>query len=194
MAKRRTQKRRGRLFILSAPSGCGKTTVQTRLLRAKRNLKRSISATTRPPRRGERNRRDYFFISEVAFKKQRRDGAFLEWARTFGYYYATPREFVEGIRRSGRDALLSIDVKGAAQVKKQCPETITIFLMPPSMKELKKRLSKRGTESETERRKRLKVARWEISRARTYDYIVVNETISSAISQLKEIIEGVDRQ
>ena len=194
MVTRRTQKRKGGLFILSAPSGCGKTTVQARLLRAKKNLKRSISATTRPPRRGERNGRDYFFISEAAFKKRRQDGAFLEWARTFGYYYATPKEFVEGIRLSGKDVLLSIDVKGAAQVKKQCPETIAIFLMPPSMKELEKRLSKRGTESEAERRRRLKVARWEISRARTYDYIVVNETIPSAISQLKEIIEGVDRQ
>ena len=194
MVTRRPRKRRGRLFILSAPSGCGKTTVEKRLLRAKRNLKISVSATTRPPRRGERDGKDYFFISEAVFRKRRRDGAFLEWARTFGHYYATPKGFVEGVRRGGKDVLLSIDVKGAAQVKKRRPETIAIFLMPPSIAELKKRLIKRGTESGAEKRKRLKVARMEMARSRMYDYIVVNDTIPSALRQLKEIIEGVDKE
>lgn len=183
------KKRKGKIFVISAPSGSGKTTLCEQLLSLDpKGLLRSISATTRPPRAGERKGKDYFFISREAFESKRKKGAFLEWAKVLGNFYGTPREWVEKRLREGKDVILSIDVQGAMQVKKKCPATVLIFVLPPSFKSLKERLRKRSTESNKEISERLNLARQEVSYLPQYDYAVVNDTIKRATEKLKAIV------
>ncbi len=181
-------KRRGRIFVVSAPSGSGKTTLCDRLVKKDRSLVQSVSMTTRRPRRGERNKRDYFFVTEKKFKDTIRKNGFLEWAGNFGHLYGTPRKFVAGKLKKGKDVILSIDVQGAMQVKKTCPNAAFIFIAPPSLGELKKRLKKRNTEHHTSIAKRLSVAKRELKYIPKYDYVVVNDSIKKALAKLKAVI------
>jgi guanylate kinase len=178
----------GLLVILSAPSGCGKTTVTNRLLEQRADLVRSISCTTRKPRKQEKDGKDYFFIPQREFLQERRRGSFLEWADVFGHFYGTSRSFVLNTLRSGKDVVLTIDVQGARKVRKKIP-CATIFLMPPSFQDLKKRLLSRKTESPRSFETRLQKAAWEMKQARDYDYIVVNRTVGGSIRQIDRIIE-----
>lgn len=180
-------KKNGYLFVVSAPSGCGKTTIVTRVMRGMRGIRRSVSITTRRPRHGEANRKDYFFVSEQTFKNKVRRGEFLEWAQNFGYYYGTPRRNVLNRLKIG-DVLLTIDVKGAAQVKRKMPDSVLIFIAPPSIGELKKRLAGRGTDGRAQMAHRLAIAKKEMAYSKRYDYIIVNDRLDDAVEKVKSVI------
>lgn len=182
--------KKGNLFIVSAPSGCGKTTVVAGALKKLKNITRSVSFTTRPPRAGEKQKKDYYFISETAFKNKAKKGAFLEWAKTYGYYYGTPKKDVLSKLKRGIDVVLVIDVKGAAQIRRKMPECVMVFVAPPSMEALIKRLKKRATDNSVEIAKRLKIARKEISFSKKYDYAIINDGLKEAVEKLKSIIKA----
>lgn len=185
-------KAKGRIFVLSGPSGSGKTTLHERLLNDKTiKLKRSISYTTRVKRQGEHEGKDYFFVSRREFLQKLKREEFLEHQKVFDSLYGTPHSFVQNSLRRGRDILLCIDVKGALVVKKYYPEAVMIFIAPPSIKELSKRLDKRSTESRSSKQLRLKIARKELAYKKYYDYVVVNDRISSALRKIKQIIRKV---
>ena len=180
---------KSRIFIVSAPSGCGKTTLCKKLLKDKIKLYQSVSITTRPPRRGERNGADYFFVSAEEFIRMIDAKELLEYEENFGFLYGTPKKAVEELLRKGRNVLLSIDVKGAMNVRKSYPQnSVLIFVMPPSMEELKKRLESREADTAKAILNRLKIAKQEIACKDKYDYIVVNDKLSTAYKKLKEII------
>lgn len=176
---------KGFVYILSAPSGTGKTTVGNLLLKEVPFLERVITATTRAPREGETHGVDYYFLTEQDFKEKIQEGFFLEWAKVYRYYYGTPKSEVERIISSGKDALLIIDVQGAFQVKKLLPNAITIFLLPPSLKELENRLRLRG---EKELQMRLDWAKKEIPCAKYFDYVVVNDILNRTVEEIKSIM------
>lgn len=180
----------GRLFVLSAPSGSGKTTVLHALLRRERNAVRSISATTRAARRGERNGRDYRFISPQRFVRERADGGFLESARILGHWYGTPRGPIERALRAGRNVFLGIDIQGARSVRRSGLPVTTIFLLPPSWKALGERLRRRGTESSRQIRERLRLARREMREIKRYDYAVVNDRLQDAAAAIRTIVRA----
>ncbi len=190
-------KRAGRLFVISASSGTGKTTLARELLREDKNLVQSISYTTRPPRSNERNGEDYYFVSRKEFVEMKKKNAFLEWANVFGNFYGTPKKEVEEHQRRGRNVLLLIDVQGAKKVKSKKPDAVFIFLAPPSKEELKRRLEKRGTESKKEIARRLRVATGELRELNAMydgrylcDYRIVNREIHRAREVLKAIIKA----
>ena len=178
----------GKIFVVSSPSGGGKTTLSRALMKCVQKLVRSVSMTTRFPRFGETQGRDYFFVTEDEFRRTRGRGGFLEEARVFGRRYGTPRRFVERETRRGRDVLLLIDVKGAMQVKKRRPDAVLIFVMPPSLKELKVRLVGRSTEPAREVRERLDAGRREMRVAERYDYVVENREFKKAVAELEAIV------
>ncbi len=182
------KKERGLLIVISAPSGTGKTTLCHMLLKEFENMEFSISYTTRPPRKGEVNGRDYFFIDRDTFEKMIEENEFLEWAEVYGNLYGTSKSQVLKALESGKDILLDIDVQGALQVKKNLPESVLIFILPPSLKELERRLRKRGTDSEKTIERRLKIAREEIKKSIYYDYIVINDILEVAFNKLESII------
>lgn len=189
--KRKAGRKKGFLVVLSAPSGAGKTTLAALWLRKDRRLVRSVSCTTRKPRKGERNGKDYFFVSEGIFRCMRREGRFLEWAKVHGNFYGTPRAFVERQLEKGKDVLLVIDVQGAVKVKKRFPEAVLIFLLPPSRKELLRRLKKRATEDQASLAKRLANAEKELKTARVYDFRVVNDKKEKALRQLMGLMKKI---
>lgn len=178
----------GRLFILSAPSGTGKTTVSNHVLRKVPRIVRSISATTRPPRRGERDGRDYRFVSREAFLRMRAKGEFLEWAEVHGQLYGTPRRALREAARAGNDLLLVIDVQGAAKIRRNGVASVGIFLLPPSWAVLRRRLERRATEQGVLLRRRLADARREIGERSRYDYWVVNDSLADAVQEVAAII------
>ena len=163
---------KGLLLVISAPSGGGKE-----LFAQDENLRLSVSATTRSPRPGEEHGKQYYFLSRKEFEGLVHEGKMLEHAEYVGNYYGTPREPVEAWMEEGHDVVLEIEVKGGAQVKKLMPECVSIFILPPSMKVLEKRLRGRGTEDEGTIQKRLAKAREEIPHAKEYDYIVYNDAL-----------------
>lgn len=175
------------LFVLSAPSGTGKTTVAERLLRVCPNLIRVITVTTRPKRETETNYVDYIFMDKVEFEKKIREGYFLEYADVYGNYYGTPKDQVLRNEEEGMDSLLVIDVQGASKIRKVYPESVLLFLMPPSLEELEIRLLGRGYGRENLER-RIEKAQEEISCARHFDYIVVNEFIDRTVNAIHTII------
>ncbi len=177
-------------MVVSGPSGVGKGTVCRALLRKNPELKISVSMTTRTPRRGEEEGKSYFFTSKDTFIKLREEGAFLEWAEVYGDYYGTPRHYLEEQRLLGRDMVLEIDTQGARQVKADYPEGIFIFLLPPSLKELKARIMKRGTESLEAIAKRLSFALEEMKAVDIYDYVVLNDSVEKAADSMKSILEA----
>ena len=180
--------KKGRLFIISAPSGCGKTTLCEMLLRRVPNIVRSISVTTRPPRGDERNGKDYIFVSKDEFARLAGKKKLLEWASNFGYYYGTPKDRVLKFLGRGIDVILAIDVKGAMKVKKLYPEGAFIFILPPSLSALKERLRRRRTDRGLEIARRIRVARKEVSYLDKYTYYVVNDNVKKAADKLKAIV------
>ena len=179
---------KGLLLVLSAPSGAGKGTIIKRLMDDDRSLKLSVSATTRSPRPGEVDGEDYFFISREEFDDLVKNGEMLEHAEYVGNCYGTPKGPVERWLEDGLDVILEIDVQGGAQVKKIMPECVSIFILPPSMRELENRLRGRSTEKDEVVNARLEAARQEVHRAEDYDYVVVNDTVDQAVEEIKTII------
>jgi guanylate kinase len=183
-----------KIFIISAPSGSGKTTLCRKLIRDKKDLFRSVSVTTRRPRPAERNGKDYHFITKARFKEMIKDKAFLEYEDNFGNFYGTPREPVDKAIGEGRDVLLSIDVKGAMKVKRAYPDkSALIFILPPSMAVLKRRLHLRMADAKAAMAKRLKIAEREMSYKGRYDYRIVNDNLETAYRKLKGIIREEQR-
>jgi len=184
------KKTKSLIVVISAPSGSGKTTIINRLLNKMDGIKRSVSETTRAPRNGEKDGEDYRFISEGEFKKRIESEGYLEWEENFGNYYGTPvREFERALDK-GEDIILSIDVKGARTVKSRFPESISVFVMPPSKEELAQRLKNRNTDQEQQVSIRLGEAKRELAAANEYDYLVINEDLDEAVEELKGIIEN----
>ncbi|MBI4355508.1 MAG: guanylate kinase [Candidatus Omnitrophica bacterium] len=186
--------RRGHLFVLSAPSGAGKTTLAEQLVRRDRRLARSVSVTTRAPRPGEHQGRDYHFVTRRQFQRYRSSQALLEWARVHGHWYGTRRAPIERALKAGRDILLTIDVQGAAQVKRRCPEAILLFVRPPDFATLRRRLVGRHTETPAAIVRRLRVARRELRCARWYDEAVVNDRLTVAVRRVRAIIRAARRR
>jgi guanylate kinase len=182
------KKRIGNVFVISAPSGGGKTTLAGQILNAMPDVERSVSMTTREPRDGERNGRDYFFVTQKEFDWIKGKKGFLEHATVFGRSYGTPRAFVEQQRKQGKDVLLLIDVQGARQVKQNLKEAIQVFVLPPSLDELRRRLENRSTDAPEEIKRRLKIAASEMREAGQYDYVVVNLDLAKAVDELRAII------
>jgi guanylate kinase len=180
--------RQGILFILSAPSGAGKTTLADRLLEQVPHLSESISYTTRPPRTGEISGQDYHFVTEDDFIRLRDADAFAEWAEVHDALYGTAHVSLTEALDRGQDILLNIDVQGAQQIKAAYPHAVTIFILPPSWPELENRLCGRGTDSAATIAKRLKRARTEASQLFAYDYYVVNELLEQAVTELHAIM------
>ncbi|MBI4227036.1 MAG: guanylate kinase [Candidatus Omnitrophica bacterium] len=181
-------RRTGLLFVLSAPSGSGKTTLMARLQRWDRRLVRSVSMTTRGPRSGERHGREYWFVTPSRFAAERRRGALLEHAQVLQHWYGTPRGGIEAARRRGRDVLLGIDVQGARQIKRSGYPAVSVFIQPPGVLALRRRLQGRGTETPAQIRARLALARRELRCVPEYDYVVVNDRLDDAVAQLEAII------
>jgi len=181
--------KRGELFIISAPSGAGKTTVLKRVLAELPGVAFSISHTTRAPRPGEEDGRDYCFVDQETFKRMRDDGGFLEWAEVHGNQYGTSRQMVENLIAQGLDVILDIDVQGARQIR-QHEETSGhfVFIVPPSLAELKRRLVGRGTETPTALSTRYGNARRELADLDYYDFLIVNDVVDEAVEMLRAII------
>ncbi len=185
---------RGHLFILSGPSGAGKGTVRARVFENMSNMLYSVSCTTRKPRLGDAEGRDYYFLSEDEFRLMVAEGLFLEWAEVHGYLYGTRRDFVEKALDDGKDMMLEIDVQGALQIKKKMPEAVTVFLAPPSFEELERRLRGRGTDSEESIRTRLENAKKELACEPEYDHTIVNDTVDEAAEKFVKLINSYRRE
>lgn len=180
---------KGTLFIVSGPSGCGKGTVLAEILKQD-NVYYSVSATTRAPRPGEVNGVNYHFLSKEEFEKLIENGGMLEYANYCGNYYGTPKKPVEDMLAEGKNVILEIEVQGALKVMEKCPEAVSVFILPPSLKELRRRLHKRGTETEEVIEKRIGEAAGEIRKAVNYDYIMINGELEIAVSDLLSIINS----
>ena len=181
---------KGRLFVLSAPSGCGKSTLLSALLKRNKGWVRSVSATTRPPRAGERHGKEYWFLSRSEFQRGIARREFLEHARVLRNQYGTPRAPIEKALRAGKDVLLGIDIQGARQIRRSTLPATTIFLLPPAFKVLRQRLEKRGTETPGQIRARLGLARREVREAGKYEYVVVNDRLKDAVAAVEGIIQA----
>ena len=181
---------KGLLFILSAPSGAGKTTVCEALLGRTGRLKKAITSTTRPPRPGETDGVDYFFLSEEEFQKKLSRGRFLEHALVYDYYYGSGRDYIETQLEAGYDVILVVDVQGARSIRELGVEAVFIYLLPPSLSELQKRLEGRKTDSPEVIEKRFDRARDEISRYPEYDYCVINDDLETAVEDLLAVIRA----
>ena len=183
-------KKQGPLIVLSGPSGCGKNSVIKQLLTIRPNCWISISCTSRQPRPGEENGKDYYFLSKEEFEKDITKEQFLEYAEYAGNYYGTPKKYIQQHLDQGEDVILEIEIQGALKIKEQLPETIFIFIMPPSMQELKRRLQNRKTEDAAKIDKRFKRAYEEINEISKYNYVVVNDVIETAAAKVNAILEA----
>ncbi len=182
-------KRNGKLFVVSSPSGGGKTTLSNRLLSDGLGLARSVSMTTRRPRPGERNGVDYYFVTPARFRAIIKKNGFMEYENNFGNMYGTPKKLLEDCVRKGRPLLLDVDVKGALNIKKAYPdESVLIFILPPTITELKRRLRFRKSEDAATMKRRLDLAKKEMARKNRYDYRIVNDDLERAYRRLKKII------
>ncbi len=182
------RKKRGLLFIVTAPSGTGKTTLCRAMTRAFPGLYYSVSHTTRAPRPGDENGKDYHFVSPAEFQRMIDQGEFLEWAEIYGHRYGTSKAVLEKVLQEGRDAILDIDEQGARQLRQKNLQGIFILLLPPSLAELKRRLSNRKTEGKDAMEERLRKAGNEMAEARWYEYMIVNDQLEKAREKLKAII------
>lgn len=183
-------KRQGILLILSAPSGAGKTTLYNGLRKLYPEIQLSVSCTTRARRRGEIAGRDYRFLSTRQFDALKNRGEFAEWAQVHDHYYGTPRQPLDRAVKAGRDILLDIDVQGAKKIKAAYPAAVAVFVLPPSMAELKRRLAARGTDDRQVIQRRLANAQGEMQQIIHYDYFVVNRDVEQAVRALGAIVEG----
>lgn len=182
----------GRLVVVSGPSGAGKGTIISTVLGRRPDLVLSVSATTRAPRAGERDGVHYHFISEAEFRRMIAAGEFLEWAEVFGSLYGTPLAPVRAALDAGRDVLLELDIQGAVAVKDAVPGAVLVFIEPPSMKDLSVRLRGRGTEDPESRARRIEAGYEEVKVGRTYDHIIVNDRLETAVEDFLRILDGVD--
>ena len=182
--------RKGILVVVSGFSGSGKGTLMKALVEKYHQYALSISATTRQPRPGEENGREYFFVTREAFQKMAEENALIEYAQYVENYYGTPREYVEKQLASGRDVILEIEIQGALRIKEQYPDALLLFVPPPSAEELKRRLTNRGTESAEVIEARLKRAAEEAEGVEAYDYIVVNDELEACTERLHQLIEA----
>ncbi|HET6514741.1 MAG TPA: guanylate kinase [Thermodesulfovibrionales bacterium] len=190
------RKRKGSLFIVSAPSGAGKTTLCRELTAVLPDIRHSVSYTTRPPRKGEADNRDYTFVKEEEFRRMIREGAFVEWAVVHGNLYGTSRQRLEEMRKEGIDVILDIDTQGARQLRLNYRDGLYIFVLPPSLDVLKKRLDDRMSNAPDDIKLRMKRAVEEIREYKNYDYVIVNDILAEALSELKAIVlaERVKRE
>ena len=180
--------KKGLLIVVSGPSGTGKGTVCGELLDSMPELAYSISATTRAPRAGEVDGKNYYFLTKERFEELISEGGFLEYANVYGNYYGTPLVKIQERLAEGNDILLEIDTQGALEVMKKCPDGLFIFLLPPSLGELERRIRGRGSETEESLKKRLGNAKAEIAIGEKYEYVVVNDTVKKAVARIKSII------
>ena len=180
--------REGILFVVSAPSGAGKTSLCRELIDSFPEIRQSVSFTTRPIRSGEQAGIDYHFVEVSVFEQMKAEKRFAEWAEVHGNLYGTALETLEQATSQGTDLLLDIDYQGAAQLKKNCRHGVFIFILPPDMAELERRLNVRGTDPDDVIMRRLRVAREEISQAVWYDYLIVNDDLTVAVNKLKSIV------
>jgi guanylate kinase len=182
--------RRGRLFVIAAPSGAGKTSLMRALMERRPSLEFSVSCTTRPPRPHEQDGRDYHFISREEFERLIAAGEFIEHADVFGNLYGTRRSVIAAALAEGRDLILEIDWQGARQVRERLPEAVQIFILPPSRAELEARLRKRATDSDAAIARRLAESVSEMSHWREFDYVVVNRDFDQALAELEAVFDG----
>lgn len=181
-------KRRGLLYVVSGPSACGKDTIVRKLLERRKDIWLSISCTSRSPRPAEKDGVDYFFITKDEFETKIENQEFLEYAKYADNYYGTPLENIEKHLNMGQDVILIIEIQGALQIKKALPETLFIFILPPSMKELKRRIENRGTEDKEKINKRFLRAYEEINEVNKYNYVVVNDDLDLAVNKVEAIL------
>ena len=179
---------KGKCFIVSGPSGVGKSTVLHALMAKRKNVYFSVSATTRDPRPGEVDGVHYHFLNVDTFRQWIANEEFLEYAEFVGNFYGTPKRFVDEAMERGEDVILDIEVQGAIQVTSKRPDTVRIFIAPPSWAELERRLTERGTDSPDKIQKRLLRAKVEFQTAHTYDYFVINNTVDEAVEELNAIM------
>ncbi len=180
--------RKGILFIISGPSGVGKGTIKDVVLRKITNIRLSISATTRSPRSGESNGKDYYFVDKDQFLQLIDNDELLEWANVYNNMYGTPRQFVEKNLTRGQDVMLEIDIQGALQIKQRKPDGVFIFIAPPSIEELSSRLATRATDTPENIKLRLAACKWEMEQVKHYDYVVLNHDLQTAVDTVCAII------
>ena len=180
--------RLGSVFVISAPSGAGKTTLIKKLRASVRGLAFSVSYTTRPPRRGEKDGREYFFVSPQEFKRRKAEDEFVEWARVHRHYYGTSWHKLQEAQESGQDVLLDIDVQGHRKLRRRVPDTVSVFVMPPSFSDLEERLRHRHKDSPEVIAERLAMSRREVAHWKEYDYIIVNDRLSTAAQALRNVV------
>lgn len=183
-------KRKGIIIVISGFSGAGKGTLMKKLVAEYNNYALSISATTRAPRNGEEHGKEYFFVKKEEFEQKIADNGLIEYANYCGNYYGTPREYVERKLEEGIDVILEIEIQGAHQIQKQYSDALLLFVMPPSAKELKRRLTSRGTETPEVIEQRMSRAVEEADGIETYDYIVINDDLDVCVKELHEIIQA----
>jgi guanylate kinase len=183
-------KKYGMIIIVSAPSGAGKTSICDAIIKDDKNIVYSVSTTTRVPRAGEKNGREYFFVDEKTFKRDIKSGKFIEWAKVHDNYYGTSKKVLRGALSKGRDVLLDIDVQGALNIKKQYKNALMLFIMTPTLKELKNRLIKRNKDSVKTIKTRIENARKEIKYVHKYDYLIINDKLKESISNVKAVVKA----
>ena len=182
------RKAKGSIFVISAPSGAGKTTICAKIIRRDPNIRQSVSFTTRLPRKGETDGVDYTFIGKKAFQRMIERNEFIEWAEVHGNFYGTSRKRLEGIMRSGFDVLLDIDTQGARQIRDALEGGVFIFILPPSVKVLRERLQDRKSNTREDMERRLRRAAVEIKDYIMYDYVIVNDLLGDAVRRLEAVI------
>ena len=186
-------KKQGQLIVVSAPSGAGKDTVVKKLVeRNKNDYWISVSATSRKPRKGEKEGIDYYFLSQKDFKEKIKEGFFLEYTKYADNYYGTPKQYINDNLEKGKDVILIIEIEGAANIKEMLPESLLIFIMPPSIKELVRRLKKRGTEDNDKIIKRFHKTYRELNEVTKYNYVVVNDNLDTKEEEIHELLMNED--
>ncbi|MDR0800699.1 MAG: guanylate kinase [Endomicrobium sp.] len=182
----------GNIIIISAPSGAGKTTICKAVVDSSVNVEYSVSYTTRPSRKDEKNGREYFFVTRTEFVKMIEEKKFAEWAQVHGNYYGTSRTFLDGVLKTGKNVLLEIDVQGGMSIKKQYPDACMIFIMTPDLEALEKRLVSRDRDCKESINVRLENAKGELESVQEYEYLVINEKLDEAVTAVKTIIKSLE--